>query len=92
MHSDFSDSLCEMLALWLETAIDPPPTWEAVVTALRSPAVSENYLADQLESKYCNPVQYVMGEFNSTADFSSVRKFRIAWNHLHVAYVHAHAA
>ena len=54
--------------------------------------VNEIHLADQLESKYCNPVQHVMGEFNSTADFSSVRKFCIAWNHLRVAYVHAHAA
>ena len=65
MHSNVSDSLCEMLMLWLRTAVDPPPTWEAVVTALRSPAVNENYLADQLEAKYCNPVQPMMGEFNS---------------------------
>ena len=65
MHSDFSDSLYEMLVLWLKTAVDPPPTWEAVVTALRSPLVNENYLAARLEAKYCNQVQPMMGEFNS---------------------------
>ena len=70
MHSNFSDSLCEMLVLWLKTAVGPPPTWEAVVTALRSPLVNENYLADQLESKYCNPVQHVMGEFNTVQQIS----------------------
>ena len=71
MHSNFSDSLCEMLVLWLKTAFDRPPTWEAVVTALRSPAVNENYLADRLESKYCNPVQHVMGEFNISVPFEN---------------------
>ena len=65
MHSDFSDSFCEMLKHWLKTAVDPPPTWEAVVTALRSPAVNEKSVAAQLEAKYCSPVQHVMGEFNS---------------------------
>ena len=64
MHSDFSDSLCEMLVLWLKTAVDPPPTWEAVVTALRSPLVNAKMIAAHLESKYCNPVQPMMGEFN----------------------------
>ena len=29
---------------------DPPPTWEAVVTALRSPIVNKNNIAAQLES------------------------------------------
>ena len=62
MHSDFSISLCEMLVLWLKTAVDPPPTWEAVVTALRSPSVNEKYMAEQLESKYCASVQHVMEE------------------------------
>ena len=54
-----------MLKHWLKTAVDPPPTWEAVVTALRSPAVNEKMIAARLEEKYCNPVQPMMGEFNS---------------------------
>ena len=65
MHSDFSDLFREVLMLWLKTADDPPPTWEAVVTALRSPSVNEKMIAARLEAKYCNPVQPMMGEFNS---------------------------
>ena len=57
MHSDFSDSLCEMLMHWLKTADDPPPSWEAAITALRSPLVNEKSLAAQLESKYCTPTK-----------------------------------
>ena len=66
MHSDFSDSLCEMLMHWLKIAVDPPPTWEAVVSALKSPLVNEKYFAAQLESKYCKPVQNVMEESSNT--------------------------
>ena len=66
MHSDFSDSLCEMLMHWLKTAVDPPPTWEAVVTALKSPFVNEKYFAAQLELKYCKPIQNVMEESSNT--------------------------
>ena len=49
--------MCEMLKHWLETAVDPPPTWETVVSALRSPIVDMKYIAAQLELKYCEPVQ-----------------------------------
>ena len=48
----------EMLVRWLKTAIDPSPTWEAVVAALRSPSVDAQRLAEQLESKYCTPVMH----------------------------------
>ena len=58
-------SLHEMLQHWLESAVDPYPTWEAIVTALRSPLVDKNYLADQLESKYCAPVQLMKEESSS---------------------------
>ena len=51
----------EMLKEWLKTAIDPP-SWEAVVTALRSPAVNEKHVAAQLEAKYCAQVQHVRDE------------------------------
>ena len=61
-HSDFSYAMCEMLNHWLKAADDPPPSWEAVVTALRSPLVNERNVATQLESKYCAPVQHTMDE------------------------------
>ena len=53
MYSDQLDLMREMLLYWLDTAVDPPPTWEAVVSALRSPIVCMTYVAEQLESKYC---------------------------------------
>ena len=56
----------EVLMYWLETAVDPhPPHWKTIVTALRSPLVNENYLADQLESKYCAPEQRIREESSS---------------------------
>ena len=33
----------EMLVRWFKTAIDPRPTWEAVVAALRSPSVDAQH-------------------------------------------------
>ena len=58
-YSDQTDLMREMLKHWLKTAVDPPPTWEAVVTALRSPLVNEKKVAAQLDSKYCAPVQHM---------------------------------
>ena len=55
MYSDPSDSLREVLIHWLKTAVDPLPTWEAVVSALKSLIVNEKKVAAQLESKYCTP-------------------------------------
>ena len=55
-HSDQSDLMCEVLKHWLKMAVDPP-TWEAVVTALRSPLVNEMSVAAQLEANYCTSVQ-----------------------------------
>ena len=52
-NSDPLDLMREMLKHWLKSSIDPPPTWEAVVTALRSPIVNERYVAACLEFKYC---------------------------------------
>ena len=53
----------EVLKHWLDTAVDPP-SWEAVVTALRSPAVDKKNIAEQLESKHCAPVQHMNEESN----------------------------
>ena len=43
--------LREVMKHWLDTAFDPPPSWEAIVTALRSPLVNEKNVASQVESK-----------------------------------------
>ena len=51
MHSDTLDLMMEMLKHWLQTAVDPRPTWEAVVKALKSPLVNEMKLAAELECK-----------------------------------------
>ena len=53
----------EVLIYWLETAVDP--RWITIVIALRSSLVNENHLADQLESKYCAPVQLMREKLNS---------------------------
>ena len=58
-YSDQSDLMCDVLKHWLKTAVDPPPTWESVVTALRSPLVNEMSVAAQLEAKYCASVQHL---------------------------------
>ena len=57
--------MCEVLKHWFQTAVDPRPSWKAVVTALKSQAVNEKYIAALLESKYCAPVQHIMEESKS---------------------------
>ena len=52
-HLKKIDSLREVLTYWFKTAVCPRPTWEAVVTALRSRIVNERFVAKQLESEYC---------------------------------------
>ena len=52
-HSNQVNLLCEVLKYWFKTAVDPRPTWEAVVTALRSCTVNERFVAHQLELEYC---------------------------------------
>ena len=61
-HSDQLDLMCEMLKHWLKTAVDPPPSWEAVVKALKSPLVNEMSVVAKLESKYCTPIQCMRSE------------------------------
>ena len=65
MYSNLLDLLREMLVFWLQTAVDPPPSWEAVIEALRSPLVNEHKIAAQLESKYCAPVKRMKEESSS---------------------------
>ena len=44
--------LLEALKHWLKT-VDPKPTWQVLVDALRSCVVEENQLANSLEEKHC---------------------------------------
>ena len=62
-YSDETDFLREVLALWLRRTHSV--TWEAVVNTLKSPIVNEEIVAEQVESKYCTPVQYRMDESSS---------------------------
>ena len=64
-YSDQLELMREMLKHWLKSAVDPPPSWEAVVRALRSPLVNEKHVAEQLESKYCASVQHTQEKPNS---------------------------
>ena len=65
-HSDPSDLMREVLKHWIKTSVDLCPTWEAVITTLRSPLVNEKNVAAQLESKYCKQVQHTREESNSS--------------------------
>ena len=51
-HEDVSDRFREMLVAWLKL-VNPKPTWEALVDALRQPAVGEEQLAQSVRQKYC---------------------------------------
>ena len=55
--------LWEVMKHWLKTVVEPRPTWETIVTALRSPLVNEKDVAKQLESKYCAPVRQESSSF-----------------------------
>ena len=43
--------LTEMLTLWLKR-VDPPPTWSALVTALKQPTTGFQQLAEEIEELY----------------------------------------
>ena len=47
-----SECLLEMLISWLKRT-NPPPTWEALAEALKSPPMAEGHLAQYLRGKYC---------------------------------------
>ena len=49
---DAKKCLLDTLKHWLKT-VDPKPTWQALVDALRSCVVEENQLANSLEEKHC---------------------------------------
>ena len=47
-----TNCLLEVLKQWL-SGVDPFPTWKALVTALCSPAIGEQQIAQALDSHYC---------------------------------------
>lgn len=49
--NDAGDCLTQMCKIWLK-GINPPPSWAALASALESPPVGEEYLAQQLKNKY----------------------------------------
>ena len=51
-NKDVNDRFREMLIAWLNL-VNPKPTWEALVDALRQPAVGEEQLAQGVRQKYC---------------------------------------
>ena len=60
---DQTDCLTELLEYWVRNA---PPSWRALIDALRAPSVGEKTLAGELEERYCNqtePVTHKMKEF-----------------------------
>ena len=68
----------EMLVRWFKMAIDPRPSWEAVVAALRSPSVDAQHLAQQLESKYCTPI---MTESNTPITSKTEKSKGMSFSH-----------
>jgi len=66
----------------MNNANNPPPSWRALIDALKVPTVGEKRLAGELEekycsqeeqgrwskSKYCAPVRHRISEPNSTAN------------------------
>ena len=44
-----------MLDYWMNNAVDPLPSWEVLVNALKAPTVGESRLARDLEERYCSP-------------------------------------
>ena len=51
-HDEADLCLTEMLTDWLKR-MNPPPTWEALVDALKSQTVGYEQLADTIEKTHC---------------------------------------
>ena len=67
-YENVNEYFSEMLTLWLKR-VNPPPTWSALVGALKEPAVGFEELAERVEGKYlCQG-----GEALGTTDSSSAR-------------------
>ena len=53
--SDSMDQLRDILDYWMSN--DPSPSWRHIVDALKAPSVSEKRIAEEIEKKYCCPVE-----------------------------------
>lgn len=47
-HYNIEACLTEMLSRWLKT-VNPPPSWKAIIDAVRAPAVGYYHLAKEIE-------------------------------------------
>ena len=56
----YSDKLLQTLKVWLKTAIKP--SWQDVVSVLKSPVVGEPKLASDIEAKYCTTAEVEQGQ------------------------------
>ena len=52
-YQDDGQRLIEVLRRWLNNVDDPPPSWPAVVRALRSKFVNAVGLAEEVRSEHC---------------------------------------
>ena len=52
-YTDNKDCLREVLEVWFK-AVDPKPTWKALVDALKAQVIDEQKLAADLEAKFCS--------------------------------------
>jgi len=51
------ERLVDMLEYWMRNATDPPPSWRALIDALRAPTIGETRLAGELEVTYYNQTE-----------------------------------
>jgi len=77
--------MVKMLRKWLD--VNPHPTWEVIITALRSPSVNERKVAAQLEAKYCIPVQHMTEEPNSPTKIETSKG--IAFSAVPITFLHS---
>ena len=59
----------DQMAEWIRIA--PPPTWDALISVLRSPAVGAEKKAQELEEKFCRVTPALSGT-NDGADDTSL--------------------
>ena len=52
-YQDDGQRLIEVLRLWINNVDDPPPSWPAVVGALRSMSVNAVGLAEEVRRTHC---------------------------------------
>ena len=74
-HQYSDPDVCLRETFRIELQYSAPTTWRNIVDALRSPAVSESQLADELEAKYCpseftNNILLYFTEYNAVQHYT----------------------